>query len=156
MWGSDWEAAIAEARSALALNPNSAFAISMLGCVLGFGGYREEALERLRQAMRASPNDPLTWLWLFWTGTIQFYARKFDEAVATLHQVVRLRPGGTPAQVMLAASLAHLGRLDEARSHLSRARAHFQDPRYQQPPLLQPEDSALRAEGVRLAASETK
>jgi adenylate cyclase len=27
----------------------------MLGCVLGFGGYREEALDRLRQAMRASP-----------------------------------------------------------------------------------------------------
>jgi adenylate cyclase len=38
MWGSEWEAAIAEARTAIALNPNSAFVISMLGCVLGFGG----------------------------------------------------------------------------------------------------------------------
>jgi adenylate cyclase len=54
MWGSEWEAAIAEARTAIALNPNSAFVISMLGCVLGFGGYREEALLRLQQAMRAS------------------------------------------------------------------------------------------------------
>ena len=35
----------------------------MLGCVLGFGGYHDEALDRLRQAMRASPHDPLTWLW---------------------------------------------------------------------------------------------
>jgi adenylate cyclase len=35
----------------------------MLGCVLGYGGYRDEALDRLAQAMRASPNDPLTWLW---------------------------------------------------------------------------------------------
>ena len=34
MWGSEWEAAIAEARTAFALNPNSAFVISMLGCVL--------------------------------------------------------------------------------------------------------------------------
>jgi adenylate cyclase len=62
MWGSEWEAAIPEARTAFALNPNSAFVISMLGCVLGYGGYRDEALDRLAQAMRASPNDPLTWL----------------------------------------------------------------------------------------------
>lgn len=49
MWGSEWEGAIAEARTALALNPNSAFVISMLGCVLGFGGYRDEAFDRLRR-----------------------------------------------------------------------------------------------------------
>src|SRR5258705_13285776 len=41
MWNGEWEAAIAEARTAIALNPNSAFVISMLGCVLGYGGYRE-------------------------------------------------------------------------------------------------------------------
>jgi adenylate cyclase len=152
MWGAEWEAAIAEARIALALNPNSSFVISMLGCVLGFGGYREEALDRLRQAMRASPNDPLTWLWILWTGIIQFYSRKFDAAVETLRQVVRLRPGATQAQVLIAASLAHLGRLDEARDHLSRAR--FRDPRYQQMPWTRPEDHALRVEGVRLAANE--
>ncbi len=152
MWGGEWEAAIAEARTALVLNPNSSFVISMLGCVLGFGGYREEALDRLRQAMRASPNDPLTWLWTLWTGMIQFYSRKFDAAVDTLHQVGRLRPGATQAQVGIAASLAHLGRLDEARDQLSRA--HFQDPRYRQMPWTRPEDNALRIEGVRLAAGE--
>jgi len=156
MWGGEWEAAIAEARTALALSPNSSFVISMLGCVLGFGGYREEALDRLRQAMRASPNDPLTWLWLLWTGAIQFYSRKFDAAMETLQQVVRLRPEGTPAQGIIAVSLAHLGRLDEARDHLSRARAHFQDPRYQHAPWLRPEDHALRVEGIRLAAGEMK
>jgi adenylate cyclase len=158
MWGSEWEAAIAEARTAIALNPNSAFVISMLGCVLGFGGYREEALDRLHQAMRASPHDPLTWLWATWIGTIQLYSRKFDAAVETLHQVVRLRPGYTTAQVLIAASLAHLGRLDEARDHLSRAQVRGLDSRYQyQPaPWLRPEDYALRVEGLRLAAGETK
>ena len=154
MWRGEWEQAIAEARTALVLNPNSSFVISMLGCVLGFGGYREEALERLRQAMRASPNDPLTWLWTLWTGMIQFYARKFEAAVETLQHVTRLRPGFTNAQVVIAASLACLGRLDEAREHLSRV--HFVDPRYQQPPWLRPEDNALRVEGVRLAAGEVK
>ena len=92
MWDSEWEAAISEARTALALNPNSAFVISMLGCVLGFGGYRDEALDRLQQAMRASPHDPLTWLWTMWSGRIQFYSRKFDAALETFNELVRLRP----------------------------------------------------------------
>ena len=126
----------------------------MLGCVLGFGGYREEALDRLRQAMRASPHDPLTWLWTLWTGVIQFYSRKFDAALEAMRQVVRLRPGFTPAQVLIAASLAHLGRLDEARDVLSRV--PIRDPRYQQPPWARPEDNALRIEGFRLAAGEMK
>ncbi len=154
MWGGEWEAAIAEARTAVVLNPNSSFVISMLGCVLGFGGYREEALDRLRQAMRASPHDPLTWLWTVWTGVIQFNSRKFDAALETLHQVVRLRPGYAQAHVLIAASLAHLGRLDEARDLLSRAQVR--DPRYQQTPWTRPEDHALRVEGVRLAAGEMK
>jgi adenylate cyclase len=154
MWGGEWEAAIAEARTALVLNPNSAFVISMLGCVLGWGGYREEALDRLQQAMRASPHDPLTWLWTYWTGCLQFYSRKFDAAVETLRQVVRLRPELTQAQVSIAMSLAYLGHLDEARDLL--LRVQFLDPRFQQAPWLRPEDIALRNEGLRLAAGETK
>jgi len=77
---------------AIALNPNSAFVISMLGCVLGFGGYREEALARLQQAMRTRPHDPLTWLWTLWTGMMYSCSRRFDAAMDMYHQVVRLRP----------------------------------------------------------------
>ena len=155
MWGSEWEAAISEARTALALNPNSAFVISMLGCVLGFGGYHDEALDRLRQAMRASPHDPLTWLWTMWSGSIQFYSRKFDAALETFNQLVRLRPEYGHAQALIAWSMAFLGRLDEAREVLERARLRLPDPRMQQrPPWLRLQDYALRLEGRRLAAGE--
>jgi len=156
MWGSEWEGAIAEARTALALNPNSAFVISMLGCVLGFGGYRDEAFDRLRQAMRASPHDPLTWLWTLWTGFIQLSARNFDAALTTLHQVVRLRPGLAPAYELMAACLAHLGRLDEASAMLERIPARFSEQlrRHQQrPPWIRPEDYAIRQEGLRQASN---
>jgi adenylate cyclase len=151
MWNSEWEAAIAEARTAIALNPNSAFVISMLGCVLGYGGYREESLTRLQQAMRASPHDPLTWLWTIWKGAIQLLSRDFDAAIQTFQQVLRLRPGFNHAQVSFAICHAHLGRIDEARQALKRARQQFQDPRYQSAPWLRPEDNALRLEGIRLA-----
>jgi adenylate cyclase len=150
MWGSEWEAAIAEARTAIALNPNSAFVISMLGCVLGFGGYREEALTRLQQAKRASPHDPLMWLWTMWTGAMQFLSRDFDAAIQTYHQLLRLRPGWLQGQVLLAMSIAKLGRIDEARNILKRAREQAQDARYLNPPWFRPEDNALRLEAIRL------
>ena len=154
MWCSDWEGAIAAARKAVALNPNGSFGIGMLGCVLGFGGYREEALDRLRQAMRASPHDPLTSLWILWTGLIQFFARQFDTAAETLRQVGRLRPYYSNYHTVLAAALACQGHLDEARAVLSRAPPV--DPRYQHAPWMRPEDHALRIEGFRLATGASK
>lgn len=157
MWGSEWEAAIAETRTAIALNPNSAFVISMLGCVLGFGGYREEALERLQQAMRASPHDPLIWLWLIWRGLLQFFSREFTPALQTLRQVARLRPGYAVTFQYIAASLAYLGRSDEAREALERVppQSVEQLQRWQErPPWMRPDDYALLVEGVRLAAIE--
>ena len=157
MWGSEWEAAIAEARTAFALNPNSAFVISMLGCVLGYGGYRDEALDRLAQAMRASPHDPLTWLWTLWRGTTQYFARDFTATLETMRQFVRLRPGYVKPREYIAASLAYLGRLDEARDALESipAQSPEQLQRWQQRlPWMRPEDYALRVEGVRLAASK--
>ena len=155
MWGSEWEAAIAEARTALALNPNNAFVISMLGCTLGFGGYLDEAVDRLRQAMRASPHDPLTWLWNLWIGAMLFYARKFDLALEALHELARLRPEYSPGRAMIAACLGHMGRVGEARGYLERIPAtdigQLRRHNDQRPPWLRPEDHAFRQEGLRLA-----
>lgn len=141
----DREAGIAEARAALQLNPNSAFVIGIVGCVLGFSGYHDEALARLQQAIRASPHDPLIWLWTFWTGITQFYSRQFEDAVGTFSEVIRLRPANTDALWMGAAALAHLGRLDEARRKLALAQARGSGyARLQTRPWLRPEDNALR------------
>src|SRR6266568_4570450 len=90
------------------------------------------------------------------SGIIQrVLSRKFDAAVESLRQVVRLRPGYNQSKVLIAASLAHLGRIDEARELLEGARAQIVDPRFsQRAPWLRPEDYALRAEGLRLAIGQ--
>jgi TolB-like protein/Flp pilus assembly protein TadD len=150
MWGGEWETAIAEARTALALNPNSAFVISMLGCTLGFGGYRDEALGRIHQAMRASPHDPLTWLWFMWVAGVQTFAGRYELALDALQQLARLRPE-FPSQPLKAICLAHLGRLDEARRLLADVPTAARRMVDQRPPWIRPEDFATRQEGLRLA-----
>jgi adenylate cyclase len=74
-----------------------------------------------------------------------------------MRQFVRLRPGYVQPREYIAASLAYLGRLDEARDALQRipAQSPKQLQRWQQRlPWLRPEDYALRVEGVRLAAGK--
>jgi adenylate cyclase len=154
----DWETAAAEARAALALNPNNAFAMGCLGRALTGSGYYVEAIDQSRRALRSSPHDPLTWAWTAFLGHAQFCSRDFAAALDTLRQVIRMRPGHTFALEYTAASLAHLGRLDEARGALERVRAQVPEQlqRYRQrPPFRRPDDWALLTEGLRLAAGET-
>jgi adenylate cyclase len=159
MWGSEWDAAIAEARIAFALNPNSAFIISMLGCVLCFGGHNEEALEHLHQAIRASPHDPLRWLWTMWTGAAHWNRRDFAAALEMNREVVRQRPGASQVHFLIASALALLGRLDEARAVFDRAAAQFPNeiPRLSDRwPWLRPVDWETRLSGLRLLVGKVE
>ena len=79
--------------------------------------------------MRASPNDPLTWLWTLWRGTTQFFSGDFIATLETMLQFVRLRPGYVQPREYIAASLAYLElRLDEARDALERIRHNRRSP----------------------------
>jgi adenylate cyclase len=154
VWCGEWEAAIAEARTALVLNPNSAFVISTLGCVLGFGGYRDEAIDRLQQAMRASPHDPLTWLWTFWIGLFRYFRRDFDSSLDAMREVVRMRPGFPSPHQQIAYALAMLGRTGEAAHAITRATAAFPSQLARtkdRSPWQRPADFALLREGRRLS-----
>jgi adenylate cyclase len=153
----DWEESVLEARMALALNPNSAFVISTLGLVLGRAGYHAEGIDWLRQAMRASPHDPLTWQWLNGIADFQLCSGQFEAALETYRQVTRLRPRFFSPHLFSAAALAYLGRSREARDALESARAQFAEQierRRHRPSWARPEDWAIKTEGLRLAAGE--
>lgn len=86
--------------------------MGFVGFALGMGGFPDEAIAPLRCALRASPHDPMTWLWTFHSGIFQFYLKDFDAALATMRQVLHLRPGFDHPHIYIAASLGYLGRVD--------------------------------------------
>lgn len=151
----DWEESVVEARAALALNGNSAFVTSTLGLVLGRAGYHEEGIRHLRQAMRASPHDPLTWQWLNGIGDFQLSLREYEAALKTYRQVIKLRPQFFAPHLFSAAALAYLGRSRDAREALTSAQAQFAEQierRRHRPAWARPEDWVIKTEGLRLAA----
>jgi adenylate cyclase len=88
---------------------------------------------------------------------LQFFSRDFIAAEQTLRQVARLRPGYAGTYQYIAASLAYLGRSDEAREALERIppQSVEQLQRWQhRPPWMRPEDYAFRVEGIRLAGEQ--
>jgi adenylate cyclase len=80
-----------ELERAVSLDPNHAWAIGVLGLWYGFYGRPWEGIDTLQRAMRGSPHDPLTWLWLTWLGLMYYFLEDYDAALRTADKVIRLR-----------------------------------------------------------------
>jgi TolB-like protein/cytochrome c-type biogenesis protein CcmH/NrfG len=100
----------AEFAVALELDPNQADAWAMLSDLVTYGGRVTEALADIQEALRLNPHPPAWYYWLL--GQAQYLNRQYDKAVQTLRLEETYR---SPSRRILAASLAQLGRLDEAR-----------------------------------------
>jgi tetratricopeptide (TPR) repeat protein len=73
-------------------------------------GRRDDAIAHIEKALRLNPHPPD---WYYWyLGTAQYLDRQYDRAIETLRRVETYR---ALSRRTLAASLAQLGRLDEAR-----------------------------------------
>ena len=101
---------------ALLLNENSAFAWGVSGSTYCFLGRPDDALERLRNAWRLSPFDPLNFF--FWTvaGLAEFVAGRYDQAVGWLRKAQRSNARFSACHRTLTASLAHSGDVDGAKA----------------------------------------
>ena len=114
--------AYAALRQAVHLNPNSAAAHSHLSRVFAFAGRHREAIEHGEEAIRLSPLDPDTALFLGGFAAAHYAAGQYAEAAHYATQAARLRPGFQGVQRMRCASLAQAGHVDEARSLLATLR----------------------------------
>ncbi len=101
----------AELTTALQINPNHADAWAFLGVMKVGEGRAVEGIDDLRKAFRLNPHPPG---WYYWhLGVIQYAARRYEDAVQTLRHEATHRSG---SQRILAASLAQLGRTEEAKA----------------------------------------
>jgi adenylate cyclase len=108
------QAAFAELKVAVDLNPSFAQAYYGLGMAQNAIGRHEEAIASFEIAMRLSPHDPYIGQFMVRMSEAYLFMRRPEEAVEWAERSLR-QPNITPTRwVLLAASLAHLGKIDEA------------------------------------------
>jgi TolB-like protein len=105
-----WEDSEHAFAQAMRLNLNNAEAWAYKSDISALAGKPLEAIDEIHKALRLNP-APDCWYWLL-LGQAQYGARQYEAAVATLRREETYR---TMSRRFLAASLAKLGRMDEAR-----------------------------------------
>ncbi len=122
MMRGEHDAAIAALETTLALNPSFAQAYHGLGFALALAGRLEEAVEMFDKAERLSPFDPLLWAFTITHGLACILARDNKTALQLARQTLQIpRASGYWPHAVLAAALAHLGQMDEARAAVTEA-----------------------------------
>ena len=106
---------IAECERALSIDRNLANAHAMIGMGKYLAGRTEETEAHIVEALRISPRDNFAWVWMYIAGRAKVYAGCDEEAVVWLNRSIELNPNTPVFHFMLAAALAHLGRIEDAR-----------------------------------------
>jgi adenylate cyclase len=112
----DNEAALAALDRALVLNGNSAQALRASGWVRLRSGDPGTATEHFTRAIRLSPLDSFTCQAFAGLGIAHMMAGDYEEAVKFARQAMSEQPRNAVAYRIVAASLALLGRIEEARA----------------------------------------
>jgi adenylate cyclase len=112
------DAAVEEFQRALTINPNFAAALGHIGQVFAFDGQVEKAMSYLEQALRLNPHDPQNFLFINALAVAHLCAGRYSEAISFARKAIQQRSEFTGSHRIYIASLAHAGRLDEARAAL--------------------------------------
>src|SRR5262245_37157414 len=107
---------IADCEQALALDRNLASAHGGIGHAKYYLGRGAETEAHVQEALRISPRDTEAYLWMMFAGLAKLQLGADEEAVARFGRSVDINRNHPRSHFFLAAALAHLGRLDEARS----------------------------------------
>jgi adenylate cyclase len=142
--------ALLAAETTVALNPNCALGQSRLGQALVYAGRAKEALAPLDRSLRHNPYDPQIGGFYLLLALAHYHAGNYEEAAR--HAQAAVMHNDLRASGLHGASLARLGRLEEARRAFS--------PEIQQRtsllvrrliPYARPQDFLDLLEGLRLA-----
>lgn len=120
MDGHDRAAAFTALEAALAISPSSALTYILGSVMLGWGGEAERAIEWSERGVRLSPFDSWAWAAFDSQALSHFHRGRFEEAAHAAYRSVQANPGHSITHVQLAAALARLGRLEEAKAAAAR------------------------------------
>jgi TolB-like protein len=110
---------IAECERALELDRNLAFAYGWIGLAKCFLGRAEETEAYITKAFRLSPRDNRTFNWMNTAGVAKSYLAADEAAVGWFRRSIETNRNVTPfVHFYLAAALAHLDQIEEARASL--------------------------------------
>ncbi len=108
-------------QQAYALNPSNTMAVNGMGMCLINLGRPDEGLPYIERAMQLNPQDPRVYVYFAFMAKAHFTARRYDAAIEMARKAVQRLPDFPDPHMILAASLAHLGDMDEARKEYETA-----------------------------------
>jgi tetratricopeptide (TPR) repeat protein len=107
---------IADCERALALDRNLALAHAHIGIAKLYLGRSGETEAHVEQALRLSPRDIVVYIWISFVGLAKFWQGADAEALVWLRRSLEANRNYPLAHFYLAAVLAQVGELDEARA----------------------------------------
>lgn len=106
------QAAFEAAQRTIEVHPNYADGYATLAFISSYYGTFDDGLAAIEQAMRINPQG--TGVYLSVKGRILFLQGRYNEALAVLEEAVERNPAFDRIQLILAATYARLGRIDDA------------------------------------------
>jgi adenylate cyclase len=111
----EYDRAIDAFDRALAANPNSAIAWGFSAPTYCYVGEAEEAIERAKHALALSPIEPFAYFYRTTLTLAHYFNHTYEDSIFWGRKTMRTAPRFIANLRPLAASLAALGKLDEAR-----------------------------------------
>jgi adenylate cyclase len=116
----EYDAAIAELRTAIDLNPSLALAHYGLGWALVPTGQPDEAISECDTAIRLSPRDPLSWAFFNARAWARISLGDYEAAAEDARRSIRYPAASFYPHAILASALALLDRREEAKIALAK------------------------------------
>jgi len=154
-FGEDINVALGLIDRALAINPGFARGWFLSGVGRLLAGQPDLAIEHFERSVRLNPRDRGRISSGIGMGGAHLFSRRFEDAARILLTSLQQAPDVPIGYRFLAACLAHMGRLDEARETVKRLREITPIVIPSVVPYRNPEHRELFLSGLRLAAGET-
>lgn len=116
MDGHDHAAAFAAFEAALAVSPSSALTYILGSVIFAWAGEAERAIEWGERAMRLSPFDPWAFAAFHSLALGHFCRGRYEEAANAARKAIQSNPAHSISYMLLAAPLAKLDRIEEAKA----------------------------------------